>query len=51
VWEAEASFDLMTHCHGSICRKSHGGVFGTYVVVNADRFGFVKGEAQRVRST
>lgn len=31
AWEIEGPFELMTHCHCSRCRKSHGTAFATYV--------------------
>ncbi len=43
-WEAEGDFELMTHCHCSICRKSHGAAFGTYVGTSAEGFCWTGGE-------
>ena len=36
-----------SHCHCSMCRKSHGAAFGTYALVNAADFRIVSG-AERV---
>ena len=47
-WEAAGDFDLMSHCHCSMCRKSHGSAFATYVGTSADGFRFTAGE-DRVR--
>ena len=49
VWEAEGPFQLMSHCHCSMCRKSHGSAFATYLAGRADAFRWVAGESQRVR--
>ena len=38
AWEADGPFDLMSHCHCSICRKAHGAAFATYVAVPAAGF-------------
>ncbi|MEE2776000.1 MAG: GFA family protein [Acidobacteriota bacterium] len=45
-WEIDLPLDWATHCHCSICRRSHGSVFATYVVGPADSFRWVAGEAQ-----
>jgi hypothetical protein len=38
VWEVEGPFDLMSHCHCSRCRKTHGAPFATYVAAPADSY-------------
>jgi hypothetical protein len=38
VWELDGPLELMTHCHCSRCRKSHGSAFATYVGGPADNF-------------
>ncbi len=37
-WLIDAPLELMSHCHCSRCRKSHGTPFATYVAGPADRF-------------
>src|SRR5262249_25861289 len=34
-WQVERPLKLMSHCHCSMCRKSHGSAFGTYVGASA----------------
>lgn len=36
-------FDF-SHCHCSICRKLHGGVYATFAGVERDRFRYTEGE-------
>jgi hypothetical protein len=48
AWEAEAPLDLITHCHCSMCRKSHGAAFGTYGAARADGFRWERGR-EKVR--
>ena len=43
VWEAEPPLELITHCHCSFCRKSHGAAFGTYGAAKAEGFRWVQG--------
>jgi len=38
AWQARRPFRLMSHCHCSMCRKSHGSAFGTYVAAAADGY-------------
>ena len=45
AWQAEGPFQLMSHCHCSICRKSHGTGFGTAVAAPATGFRVVRGES------
>jgi hypothetical protein len=44
AWEARRPFELMSHCHCSMCRKSHGTAFATYVGAAASGFRFLRGE-------
>jgi hypothetical protein len=37
-WQLDSPLELMSHCHCSRCRKSHGTPFATYVAGAADRF-------------
>jgi hypothetical protein len=46
TWEANAPFQLMSHCHCSMCRKSHGTAFGTYVATESQGFRWTSGEAE-----
>ncbi|HET8940058.1 MAG TPA: GFA family protein [Polyangiales bacterium] len=48
-WQAEKPFELMSHCHCSMCRKSHGAPFGTYVAADARSFAWCTGEELIVR--
>lgn len=43
-WELEGPLELMTHCHCSMCRKSHGTGFATYVAGAASGFRWLSGE-------
>ena len=47
-WEAKRPFTLMSHCHCSMCRKTHGSAFGTYVAAPAEGFRWLQGEDQIV---
>lgn len=38
AWELEGPFELMSHCHCSRCRKTHGTAFATYIGAAAERF-------------
>jgi hypothetical protein len=49
AWECGGEFELMTHCHCSMCRKSHGAAFGTYVGAPAAGFRWLGGEKEIVR--
>lgn len=44
AWQAQHPFRLMSHCHCSMCRKSHGTAFGTYVAAGADGYRVLQGE-------
>lgn len=37
-WQVERPLKLMSHCHCSMCRKSHGSAFGTYVGASAEGY-------------
>jgi hypothetical protein len=43
AWEAEGPLELISHCHCSMCRKSHGAAFGTYGAARADGFRWLRG--------
>jgi hypothetical protein len=43
----DGRFRRMIHCHCSICRKSHGAAFATFVTADSSNFHWVKGEGQR----
>lgn len=36
-YRVEGGFDRVTHCHCSMCRKSHGAAFATYATVSASQ--------------
>jgi hypothetical protein len=44
AWQARGPFQDMSHCHCSMCRKSHGSAFGTYVAASADGYRMLQGE-------
>jgi len=44
AWEARKPFERMSHCHCSMCRKSHGAPFATYVAADAAGFRWLRGE-------
>jgi hypothetical protein len=39
TWEVAESLQIMSHCHCSRCRKTHGVAFATYVATPAEGFG------------
>lgn len=43
-WECSGPLELMTHCHCSMCRKFHGGAFGTYVGTTREGFRITAGQ-------
>ena len=43
TWEIDGELTLMTACHCSMCRKVHGGAFGTYIGVEAESFRWTAG--------
>ena len=48
AWQAEGPLERISHCHCSMCRKSHGAAFGTYGAARADGFRWLRGR-ERVR--
>ena len=42
-YRATAPFGVMSHCHCTDCRKSHGAAFATYIGVARERFTLVRG--------
>jgi hypothetical protein len=50
AWEASGPFELMSHCHCSMCRKSHGTGYATTVAAPAAGFRVVRGEASVART-
>jgi len=38
AWEASGPFELMSHCHCSMCRKAHGTGFATFLAAPASGF-------------
>jgi len=49
AWEVDGPLDLMSHCHCSRCRKSHGAAFATYLMTVEGALRFIRGEDRRVR--
>ncbi|MBW2695601.1 MAG: GFA family protein [Deltaproteobacteria bacterium] len=43
AWQAEGPLELMSHCHCSMCRKSHGTAFATYLAGKSDGFAWLRG--------
>lgn len=43
-YEFTAPFDMMAHCHCSMCRKHHGAPFATFVGAPYDAFRWIAGE-------
>jgi hypothetical protein len=43
-YEITGSPELVGHCHCSICRKSHGAAFATWMIINPDEFRWTAGE-------
>ncbi len=44
AYEAEGPFEMMVHCHCSMCRKHHGSSFATFVAAPLDGFRWLRGE-------
>ena len=42
-WEIDGPFEWMAHCHCSMCRKSHGTAFATFVTFPAQGFRWTRG--------
>ncbi len=49
VYELEGEFQHMSHCHCSMCRKSHGTAFATYVASPARGLRWICGEDRIAR--
>ena len=47
-YEVTGSFQVMGHCHCSMCRKSNGAAFATWGIINPDQFRWTSG-AELVR--
>jgi hypothetical protein len=43
-YELDGPFEVMSHCHCSMCRKHHGAAFATFVTVPLPGFRWVSGE-------
>ena len=43
-WQASGDFERMSHCHCSMCRKSHGTAFATYLATADDGFRWLSGQ-------
>jgi AcrR family transcriptional regulator len=43
-YELDGPFEVMSHCHCSMCRKHHGAAFATFVTVALSSFRWVAGE-------
>ena len=43
-YEITGAIEIMGNCHCSICRKSHGAPFVTWVVISPDQFRWTAGE-------
>lgn len=52
-YEIDGTLGTMTHCHCSMCRKTHGAAFATFAGVATDRFRWTRGQAElrRYRSS
>jgi hypothetical protein len=48
AWQVDGAVELMSHCHCSRCRKTHGAAFATYVLGAKERFRFVRGRERIV---
>ncbi len=44
TYEADGPFDMMAHCHCSMCRKHHGAMFATFLCTPLARFRWASGE-------
>ncbi|MGB1883247.1 MAG: GFA family protein [Gammaproteobacteria bacterium] len=43
-WTLDGAIERITHCHCQMCRKSHGGAFGSYAIGQSSAFSFTQGE-------
>ena len=48
-WETSVPLEMMSHCHCSRCRKSHGSAFATYVMCPVEGFRLTRGRDGMVR--
>jgi hypothetical protein len=44
-YRMQGPYGTFSHCHCTDCRKTHGAAFATYIGVERERFGFLKGES------
>ena len=44
TWQATGAFEMMAHCHCSMCRKYHGAAFSTPVATEAEGFRWLSGK-------
>ncbi len=49
AWQASGPFELMSHCHCSMCRKHHGTGYATWLAAPASGFRVVRGEGSVAR--
>lgn len=42
-YEVTGPVEVVGHCHCSICRKSHGAAFATWMIINSDQFRWTSG--------
>ena len=47
-YETAGPFDLMAHCHCSMCRKHHGAMFATFLSAPLEGFRWISGQEQVV---
>lgn len=43
-WQIRSALEFMSHCHCSMCRKSHGAAVGCYAICDANGFEWLSGE-------
>jgi hypothetical protein len=48
-YDVSGPFNMMLHCHCSMCRKHHGTAFATFVAAPLESFKWISGEADVVR--
>jgi hypothetical protein len=48
AWEVSGPLEMMSHCHCSRCRKSHGTAFATFLMCTPDAFRLLRG-GERMR--
>ena len=44
TWEIRSALEFMSHCHCSMCRKSHGAAVGCYAMSDGNGFEWLSGE-------